>query len=98
MAPLHRFGYPIAFLDRQKMLEILYENYPDRRSIRLGEKVTKIESCGNSVIVRTSKGSAYRGHLIVGADGVHSKVRQEIWNTLERTSSGVATERSSKWT
>lgn len=95
---LHRFGYPIAFLDRQKMLEILYENYPDRRSIRLGERVTKIESCGNAVIVRTSKGSAYRGHLIVGADGVHSKVRQEIWNTLERTSSGVATERSSKWT
>ncbi|KAJ9481899.1 hypothetical protein VN97_g11557 [Penicillium thymicola] len=90
-----RFGYPIAFLDRQKMLEILYENYPDHRNIRLGERVTKIESCGNEAIVRTSKGSVYRGNLIVGADGVHSKVRQEIWNTLERTSSGVTTERSS---
>ncbi|KAJ5968221.1 hypothetical protein N7501_004469 [Penicillium viridicatum] len=90
-----RFGYPIAFLDRQKILEILYESYPDHRNIRLGERVTKIESCGNAVIVRTSKGSVYRGHLIVGADGIHSKVRQEIWNALERTSSRVATERSS---
>ncbi|CAI7598820.1 unnamed protein product [Penicillium palitans] len=89
-----RFGYPIAFLDRQKMLEILYESYPDHRNIRLGEKVTTIESCGNTAIVRTSTGSVYRGHLIVGADGVHSKVRQEIWNALERTSPGVANERS----
>ncbi|KAJ5608614.1 hypothetical protein N7537_005233 [Penicillium hordei] len=90
-----RFGYPIAFLDRQKILEILYQSYPDHRNIRLGERVTKIETCGDVAIVRTSKGSFYRGHLIVGADGVHSKVRQEIWNALERTSSGVATERSS---
>ncbi|CAG8894999.1 unnamed protein product [Penicillium egyptiacum] len=90
-----RFGYPIAFLDRQKLLEILYQGYPDHRKICLDERVTKVETCGDTAIVSTAKGSVYRGHLVVGADGVHSKVRQEIWNAVEKTSSRVAIERSS---
>ncbi|OQE24183.1 hypothetical protein PENFLA_c010G06962 [Penicillium flavigenum] len=90
-----RFGYPIAFLDRQKLLEILYQGYPDHRKIRLEERVTKVEESGDTAIVSTAKGSIYRGHLVVGADGVHSKIRQEIWNAVEKTSSKVAIERSS---
>ncbi|CDM28240.1 hypothetical protein DTO013E5_3852 [Penicillium roqueforti] len=88
-----RFGYPIAFLDRQKMLEILYHGYPDHQKICLDERVTKIEPCGDTVIVSTGNGSVYRGHLVVGADGVHSKVRQEIWNAVEKAGSGAAIER-----
>lgn len=94
---LHRFGYPIAFLDRQKLLEILYQGYPDHRKISLGERVIKVEKSGDVAIVSTAKGSVYRGHLVVGADGVHSKVRQEIWNAAEKTTSRVAIEKSSKW-
>lgn len=93
---LHRFGYPIAFLDRQKMLEILYHGYPDHQKICLDERVTKIEPCGDTVIVSTGNGSVYRGHLVVGADGVHSKVRQEIWNAVEKAGSGAAIERFGK--
>lgn len=94
---LNRFGYPIAFLDRQKLLEILYQGYPDHRKICLEERVTKVERSGDTAIVSTAKGSIYRGHLVIGADGVHSKVRQEIWNAVEKTSSRVVIERSSKW-
>ncbi|KAJ5853965.1 hypothetical protein N7534_006508 [Penicillium rubens] len=90
-----RFGYPIAFLDRQKLLEILYQGYPDHRKIFLGERVIKVEKSGDVAIVSTAKGSVYRGHLVVGADGVHSKVRQEIWNAAEKTTSRVAIEKSS---
>nr|Q9C447.1 RecName: Full=FAD-dependent monooxygenase paxM; AltName: Full=Paxilline synthesis protein M [Penicillium paxilli]AAK11530.1 PaxM [Penicillium paxilli] len=74
-----RFGFPIAFLDRQKMLEILYKGYPDPSKIRLGQRVTSIESLDDGVLITTTTGHVYRGDLLVGADGVHSIVRREIW-------------------
>ncbi|KAJ5363925.1 FAD/NAD(P)-binding domain-containing protein [Penicillium cataractarum] len=81
-----RFGFPIAFLDRQKLLEILYRGYPDHSKIRLGEKVTAIETSSKGATVTTANGTIYRGHLVVGSDGVHSKVRQEIWRDIEKFS------------
>jgi FAD dependent monooxygenase len=93
---LHRFGFPIAFLDRQKLLEILYQRYPDPSKIRLKERVTAIKTSDSGATVTTANGSVYRGALVVGADGVHSIVRQEIWRASEKLSSGkmVAQQRS----
>ena len=94
----HRFGFPIAFLDRQKLLEILYRSYPDHSKILLEEKVTAIETFSDGATVTTGSGSIYRGQLVIGADGVHSKVRQEIWKASENKESGskIAQEKSSE--
>ncbi|KAJ5332659.1 FAD/NAD(P)-binding domain-containing protein [Penicillium brevicompactum] len=91
-----RFGFPIAFLDRQKLLEILYLRYPHHEKIRLGEKVTSIENLDNITTVTTEDGSSYQGNLVIGADGVHSMVRQEIWRFSEESnpSSRTVQERS----
>lgn len=95
-----RFGFPIAFLDRQLLLEILYQRYPDRSKIRLEEKVTAVETSDSGATVTTSNGSVYRGGLVVGADGVHSIVRREIWRASKKLSSGttVAQEKYSEST
>ncbi|KAE8391142.1 FAD/NAD(P)-binding domain-containing protein [Aspergillus alliaceus] len=85
-----RFGFPIAFLDRQRLLEILYQNYPDGSKIRLGEKVTAIHPSSGRVTVTTAKGSVYHGQLVIGADGVHSQVREAIWRAVENMSSSSA--------
>ncbi|RHZ57403.1 FAD-dependent monooxygenase pyr5 [Aspergillus thermomutatus] len=74
-----RFGYPLAFLDRQKLLQILAAGPVQSSRVKLGHQVMNIESTQDGVSVQTSNGHVYQGDLVVGADGVHSRVRAEMW-------------------
>lgn len=74
-----RFGYPLAFLDRQKLLQILAAGPVQSSRVKLGHQVVNIESTHDGVTVRTSNGHVYQGDLVVGADGVHSRIRAEMW-------------------
>ncbi|GKZ39376.1 hypothetical protein AbraIFM66950_000204, partial [Aspergillus brasiliensis] len=59
-----RFHYPITFIDRQSVLQVLYEGYPCPERIRLSEKVIAIESSDDVVTVITANGETYKGHII----------------------------------
>lgn len=66
-------------MDRKQMLEALYDNIFDKSRIRTSAEVFKIEELDEGVRVALKDGSAVHGDLLVGADGVHSRVRSEIW-------------------
>ncbi|XHF96424.1 hypothetical protein AWENTII_000062 [Aspergillus wentii] len=83
-----RFGYPIVFLDRQKILQVLHERYPDKSNIHVNTKATEIRPSDNGISVVTDDGTVYHGDLVVGADGVHSKVRSEMWRLSDESSPG----------
>ncbi|KAL8788616.1 MAG: hypothetical protein Q9195_007211 [Heterodermia aff. obscurata] len=83
-----RFGYPIAFLDRRLYLQILYDALPDKTRVHLGAKVVGIEETTNGVSARTSNQASYDGDIVVGADGVHSRVRNEMWRIADTVSPG----------
>ncbi|KAM4067154.1 FAD binding domain-containing protein [Hirsutella rhossiliensis] len=89
---LENFGYPIAFLERRKLLEILYDALPDKAEARVNKTVSSIDQQtgdGKSgVRVRTLDGDVYEGDMVVGADGVHSRTRSEMWRLS--SSSGLA--------
>ncbi|KAF7169438.1 hypothetical protein CNMCM6106_004343 [Aspergillus hiratsukae] len=74
-----RFGYPLAFLDRQKVLEILFRSYNGNKRMHLNSEVNGLQVTSDGVVVTTIDGKEYHGHLVVGADGVHSVIRSEIW-------------------
>ncbi|KAE8395023.1 hypothetical protein BDV23DRAFT_195282 [Aspergillus alliaceus] len=76
-----RFGYPIAFLDRQKFLEILHTSYPNPSNIHTKHRVIRIQQLDSHAEVLTDSGQKYTGDLVVGADGVHSVTRSEIWRS-----------------
>lgn len=42
----------------------------------------EINQSTSGVTVQTDDGSVYQGDVAVGADGVHSKARSEIWRML----------------
>lgn len=86
----------MAFLDRQKLLDILYRNYPDKINIITGTKVTEVRKVDNGVCVSTDDGTLYHGDLVVGADGVHSRMRSEMWRLAGAAHKSVAKEKESK--
>ncbi|OJJ78133.1 hypothetical protein ASPBRDRAFT_50921 [Aspergillus brasiliensis CBS 101740] len=73
----------------KSVLQVLYEGYPCPERIRLSEKVIAIESSDDGVTATTANGEIYKGHIIVGADGVHSSVRAEIWKAADRVQPGL---------
>ncbi|KAL4811695.1 hypothetical protein BDW67DRAFT_189433 [Aspergillus spinulosporus] len=80
-----RFGFPLAFLDRQKLLEILHKSLPADGRILTSKKVVQIQQYENHVTVRVEDNSCFNGDIVVGADGVHSKVRAEMWRLIKST-------------
>ena len=46
---------------------------------------------GDSASVVTEDGSVFQGDLIVGADGVHSRIRSEMWRLADELHPGMIT-------
>ncbi|PYH98720.1 putative monooxygenase [Aspergillus ellipticus CBS 707.79] len=82
-----RHGYPVMFLDRQVVLQTLYNHLGSYRSqVHVNKKVVRVEHHSTHVLVHCLDGTAYEGDLVVGADGVHSKIRREMWHYMESLS------------
>lgn len=69
----------MIFLDRQMLLRILYENIKDKSKILTNKRVVKATLTHGGVQVTTADGTTVPGDILVGADGVHSTIRQEMW-------------------
>jgi len=66
--------------ERYQVLNTLYEKLPDRNSrIRTGCTVSTIEQDQSGVTVHVEGGEEVKGDIVIGADGVHSKVREIMW-------------------
>lgn len=66
------------------LVEVLYENIQDKSKVITSQRVQSIEDGTSSVTVTTTSGETYTGSIVVGADGIHSKVRQEMWKAAEK--------------
>ncbi|KAH6722760.1 FAD-binding domain-containing protein [Leptodontidium sp. MPI-SDFR-AT-0119] len=85
---LERHGYPITFLDRQMVLQVLHENIKDKTKILTKKRVERVEATDHGVVVTTSDKSSYKGDILIGADGIHSNVRGEMWRLANEMSPG----------
>ncbi|KAF4844031.1 FAD-dependent monooxygenase andE [Colletotrichum siamense] len=74
-----RTGYPSIFIDRQMLLQVLYDNLQQKNKVNPSKRVNKIDLSEKGVTVYTTDGSIYEGDIVVGADGIHSTVRSEMW-------------------
>ncbi|KAL4810805.1 hypothetical protein BDV18DRAFT_155418 [Aspergillus unguis] len=83
-----RHGYPIVFLDRQMVLQVLYDNIKDKSKVLTKKRVQTVDMDDNGVTVTTSDSSSYQGDILIGADGIHSTVREEMWRIANNISPG----------
>ncbi|KKK22258.1 hypothetical protein P175DRAFT_0477239 [Aspergillus ochraceoroseus IBT 24754] len=72
-------GHDILLLERRQFLQILYDGLPDKSFLRLGCRVRDVTEDSDGVEVVLDDGTVERGDLVLGCDGVHSLVRQRMW-------------------
>ncbi|KAL4800038.1 FAD/NAD(P)-binding domain-containing protein [Aspergillus venezuelensis] len=75
----YRFGLPFCVIERQLFLDVFFAKFKDKSRIHLGAKVAEVCHTSSGVSVQIVDGTTYTGDLVVGADGVHSIVRSEMW-------------------
>ncbi|KAI1377088.1 FAD/NAD(P)-binding domain-containing protein [Hypoxylon crocopeplum] len=71
-------GYGVRVTHRPLFIEALYRNLPDsaKERIKLKKRVVNISVSENEVTVQCADGTVEQGSIVIGADGVHSRVRQ----------------------
>lgn len=60
------------------LLEVLYDHVKDKSKLLTQKRVARVEYGEGYVEAVTTDGSRYHGDVLVGADGAHSRVRQEM--------------------
>lgn len=73
------------FIDRQMLLQVLFDNLKFKDRILTQKRVTHVETIEGCVHVQTQDGCTYSGDIVVGADGIHSAVRNEMWRNANKT-------------
>ncbi|MFC7533818.1 FAD-dependent monooxygenase [Actinoplanes sp. GCM10030250] len=72
------YGYPHYQMHRADLLDALVGALPPER-IHLGHRVVGLTDGGDDVDVRFAGGQRVRAGVVVGADGIHSAVRQALF-------------------
>ncbi|OAK96962.1 FAD/NAD(P)-binding domain-containing protein [Phaeosphaeriaceae sp. SRC1lsM3a] len=84
----HRIAYAPVFIDRQMIIQILYDNLRDKSTVVTGKGVQHVEQHPDHVRVQTTDGTMFTGELLVGADGIYSTVRKEMWRQADQARPG----------
>ncbi|KAI9164120.1 FAD-dependent monooxygenase DEP2 [Paramyrothecium foliicola] len=84
-------GRDILLLERRKFLQILYENLPNKARIRTNATVVQVKQQVSGVEVVLNDGTVEVGDIVLGCDGVNSRVRGFMWDHANKTSMGTIT-------
>jgi 2-polyprenyl-6-methoxyphenol hydroxylase-like FAD-dependent oxidoreductase len=71
-----RYGYAITSILRSRLSEILLKSYA--KPVHFGKRFQRLEETEEQVQVWFEDGSTAAGDLLIGADGIFSKVREYI--------------------
>ena len=82
-----RFGAPMLFVHRADLIEILRAALPSETR-HDGARVTGVREHAGGVTATLDGGKELEGALIIGADGVRSLVREQLWGDGPAVPSG----------
>ena len=86
-APARQFGAPFVGIHRARLHEILLAAVPTE-SVTLGFDVTQFADSGDGLTVSSSAGDELAADALVGADGLRSRVREQLWGSEQLRYSG----------
>lgn len=77
-----RWGAPLYNVHRADLIDILVRALPDG-ALRLNAGCSGFTQDESGVTVHLASGEKLRGDALIGADGIHSVVRKELWGEDE---------------
>lgn len=85
-----QYGYPYYMVYRPDLHRILLEAVLalSTQAIRLNARCERFEQDDDGVLLTLSDGTSHRGSALIGADGVHSAVRKQLFGDGPATYSG----------
>ncbi|KAL3476381.1 hypothetical protein BJX99DRAFT_270530 [Aspergillus californicus] len=75
---IERWGYSALWCDRKTLLQTLYDHIADKSKLLAQKRIETVRHEEHSVEVVTTEGSTYHGNILIGTDGTHSRVREEM--------------------
>lgn len=86
-----RYGFPYLTLHRADLHAALADAVRaiDPAAIRLGARLEALEADADGVTLRFADGRTARAATVVGADGVHSRVREAVFGPGEAAFTGI---------
>jgi 2-polyprenyl-6-methoxyphenol hydroxylase-like FAD-dependent oxidoreductase len=88
---VERYGFPYLTVYRPDLLGALADGVraekPD--AIRLGSRVVGLGHRGDTVVIELEGGARAEGDVLIGADGVHSKIREALFGEHDATFTGL---------
>lgn len=75
----NRTGYDFLFGPRTKYLDVFYEKLKSKDKVLLNKGIARVDQSEHGVTVTCEDGTSYQGDILAGADGVRSKIREEMW-------------------
>ncbi|MEV5569873.1 FAD-dependent monooxygenase [Spirillospora sp. NPDC052269] len=84
------FGFPTRSISRRRIVDLLSDGLPDDL-IRYGTACVRVTHDADSATAEFEDGTTAVGDLVIGADGIHSVVRRQLWGdgTVEPASFGT---------
>jgi len=81
--PLYETGRLVrgALVHRAHLLDVLYDGVP-REAVHFGAAAGRVRLGRDSIGVETEDGRGFEADLVVGADGIHSVLRRELFGEL----------------
>lgn len=70
-------------MERKTVLLALLNKLWKKENVLFDKRVKRVEYQDSRPVVHCTDGSVYGGDIVVGADGVHSVVRNEMWRLSE---------------
>lgn len=87
-APIRQqYGFVTTNLHRAALHQVLLEQLP-AGAVHLGKRFTHAEEHAGKVTAHFEDGSSATDDFLIGADGIHSKVRQQLWPNIAYRYSG----------
>jgi len=112
---IERYGFPYVTVFRPDLLQVLADAVRARRpqAIHLGRRVVGVTQRGGQVTLRFEDGGTAAGDAVIGADGVHSVIRRELFGgdnprffgmiawrgviPIERVPSHISRDKATNW-
>jgi salicylate hydroxylase len=83
----NRYGAPYYHFHRADLIALLADAF-GRKEINLGRRLVGVEQDERGVTAHFEDGTSERGDLLIGADGIHSQVRERLFGAEKPRFSG----------